>query len=189
MRRLIASVNISLDGFTAGPDGELDWHFKCWDAGMAKTLCLYLHSADTILLGRKTYEALAAYWPDTINDPGFPREDLPLATLMNDRRKIVFSNQQVGLSWEQSSQLSGNLSQRITRLKDQPGSNIIIFGSVRLVQALLQLKLIDGLLLWVHPVVLGSGCALFDTDIEKMLLEGVEVFTSGVVQQCYSVVG
>ena len=76
MRKIIVSTNVTLDGCMAGPDGELDWHFVYWTQEMAEVLCEQLSKADTLLLGRITYCAMAGYWPYVGACPSFPRNDL-----------------------------------------------------------------------------------------------------------------
>lgn len=187
MRRIIASVNVSLDGFTAGPGGELDWHFSRWTAGMAETLCLHLSKADTILLGRNTYNAMAAYWPLVSNDACYPREDLAFAGMMNSYEKVVVSKTLRKLRWRNSTLLSGNLRRNLRDLKARDGDDIMVFGSMMLLRYLLQNNLADELLLWLHPVVLGKGQALFNTRKLALNLTGQQQFSSGVALFCYSV--
>lgn len=188
MRRIVASVNMSLDGFVAGPDGELDWHLNYWTAGMAERLCLQLSQADAILLGRNTYTAMAAYWPGINNNLCYPREDLAFAGMMNDYEKIVVSKTLKKLKWRNSILLNGNLRDRLWELKNRPGRDIIVFGSITLLRFLLENGLVEELLLWLHPVVLGSGVALFNSGQLKLNLISQCQFSSGVVLFCYSVV-
>lgn len=92
MRKLIVSMNITLDGFMAGPAGELDWHFRFWNEEMADYGVMQLMQADTILLGRKTYNVMAGYWPLVSCNPCFPRSDIAFADMMNNYQKIVCSS-------------------------------------------------------------------------------------------------
>lgn len=188
MRRIVASVNISLDGFVAGADGELDWHLNYWTTGMAERLCLQLSRADTILLGRNTYTAMAAYWPCINNNLCYPREDLAFAGMMNDYEKVVVSKTLKKPKWRNAVVLCGNLHDRIWELKSRPGRDIIVLGSITLLRFLLENELVDELLLWLHPVVLGKGMVLFDNGQSNLDLISQYQFSSGVVLFCYSVV-
>src|SRR5688572_28210413 len=91
MRRLILSMNVTLDGFISGPHCELDWHFKYWNQEMASHAGQELSKADTILLGRITFKAMSQHWPVISNNFAYPREDIAFADMMNQYKKIVFS--------------------------------------------------------------------------------------------------
>ena len=183
MRKLIASINITIDGFMAGPNCELDWHINRWTAEMAEAQCKQLSRADTILLGRTTYNAMAAYWPVVKSDLSFPRGDLAFADLMNSRQKVVFSRTVKELAWENSVQMRGNLGSQVYRLKKLQGNDIIIYGSSKLIAGLMRLGIIDEYILWIHPVILGSGKPLFTKtkSFSNMRLFNVQQFDSGVV--------
>jgi dihydrofolate reductase len=187
MRRIIASVNISLDGFVAGSDGEMDWHTNYWTAGMAEKLCQQLSLADTILLGRNTYTAMANYWPKMNRDLCYPREDLAFAGMMNEYDKVVVSKRLKKPGWNNSVVLKGNLHDRLWELKNRPGKDIIALGSITLLRYLLKNGLIEELLLWLHPVVLGDGIELFDYKKIELKLFSQYKFGSGVVLFCYEV--
>ena len=84
-------MNVTLDGFMAGPDCELDWHFNYWNEEMAKCAGEQLSNADTILLGRITYKAMARFWPSKMKDLLGPRHDIAFASMINSYQKVVFS--------------------------------------------------------------------------------------------------
>src|SRR6266566_6635618 len=179
MRKVIASPFITLDGFIAGPQGELDW-----DAGGGEfdrdMLPLLLKRADTIVLGRVTYQELAAYWPFAST------EDDINAELMNTVSKIVFSRtlEQVEWGkWGNARLVKDDPAEVIAHLKQQPGKDMVIFGSGRLVSQLAQAGLIDEYQLRVNPVVLGSGKRLFPDLTERVKLKLLDSRTSpsGVV--------
>jgi len=186
MRRIIASVNMSLDGFVAGPNGELGWHTNYWTAGMAERLCLQLSQADTILLGRKTYTAMAAYWPKMNRDLCYPREDLAFAGMMNGYEKVVVSKTLKKLKWDNSVLLNGNVHDRVWELKSRPGRDIMVLGSITLLRYLLKNGLVEELLLWLHPVVLGNGIALFNSVLLPLKFISQHRFSSGVILLHYS---
>ncbi|MBS1600557.1 MAG: dihydrofolate reductase [Bacteroidetes bacterium] len=189
MRKLIVSMNITLDGFVAGSNSELDWHFQSWDAEMASLLSEQLCMADTILLGRITYDAMASYWPSSVTDPHFPRDDVPFADMMNNYSKIVFSTTKKQLEWQNSKLINGNIEYEIGQLKKLHGKDIIVYGSSKLVSSLMQLSLIDEYRVWLHPVVLGSGKPLFKKLHEQINLRLVttKTFSTGVVMLNYGI--
>lgn len=183
MRKIIVSMNVTLDGFMAGENCELDWHFYYWNEEMAEAASEQLSRADTILLGRVTYNAMAKYWPSKTNDLSFPREDMAFAEMMNSYNKIVFSNTLTVPEWHNSRLVKHNIRNEIIKLKQNPGRDIIIYGSGLLISALIQWGLIDEYALWIHPVVLGKGKSLFRGLQDKLMLELVKTkkFSSGVV--------
>lgn len=169
----------------SGPRHELDWHFRYWNEEMTEVTGKELSMADTILLGRITYETMAAYWPRAAVDLSFPKENLPIAEMMNSHKKIVFSRSLRSVSWMNTRLAGGDLRREIGQLKsraDRDSKNIITYGSRTLVSSLMRLDLIDEYLLWVHPVVLGKGKPFFSKSFPGQLrLISMEDFASGVV--------
>ena len=153
MRKVIVSMNVTLDGFMAGSNWELDWHFKTWTQDMADLLFEQLSEADTILLGRITYNAMASYWPFKMKDLSVPRQDIGFADLMNTHTKLVFSKSNAMSKWNNSKRLKGEPTDEIEKLKQEPGKDIIIYGSGKIVNLLAKSQLIDEYRLWVHPVL------------------------------------
>ena len=190
MRKLIISMNLSLDGYLSDSRGGLDWHIEAWNEEMGEKLLEHLNDADTILLGRKTYEAMAEYWPAKTLDPEFPRQDLAIADKMNRYSKVVFSTTITDPGWNNSSIVARNPEKEIYKLKQQRGKNIILYGSGRLASSIIRTSLVDEYLLWIHPVILGRGKLLFtNTDMQMNLkLQSSVPFASGVIAFCYEVV-
>jgi len=187
MRKLIVSMNISLDGFMSGPGDQLDWHLQCWTSEMGDELCSQLLKADTIILGRVTFNQMAAYWPAKSFGHHCRDEDFAYANMMNSYTKIVFSKSIQAPAWSNSKLASGDPAYEIGRLKKLPGKNLMVYGSCSLVETLIKAGLVDEYQLWLHPVVLGSGRRLFNN-----LLHGIAVqllhtrtFHTGVVTLCY----
>lgn len=181
-------MNLTLDGFMAGPDCELDWHFERWTNEMAESLCEELSKADTILLGRVTYYAMARYWPQKERDLSFQRDDLAFASMMNNYAKVVFSRTLASADWNNSRLVKRDVVGEILHMKMQPGKNMIIYGSGRLASSLMRHGLIDEYRLWIHPVVLGKGKPLFKDLPERrdLQLNEVRTFQSGVCVLYYS---
>lgn len=182
-------MNITLDGFMSGPNGELDWHFDYWNAEMARQASEQLNRADTILVGRVTYKAMAKYWPRKAMDLTFPREDIAFAGMMNGHTKIVFSNTLAKLDWVNSKLVSGDIRRKVLKMKHEDGKDMIVYGSGSIVAALAGWNLVDEYLLWLHPVTLGKGIPLFGGNLARQSMELVntELFSSGVILLHYRI--
>ena len=181
MRKIIVSNYVSLDGFFAGPDGEIDWFV--WDEETAEYSKEMLGSIDTLLFGRVTYELMAGYWPTA----SAPTEDPVIIYAMNNLPKIVFSRTLEKVEWNNSRLVKDNIVQEVARLKQQPGKDMVIFGSGSIVSTFTKLGLIDEYHIFVNPVVLGSGKPLFKDIRDKMNLKllKTKAFKSGVVLLSY----
>jgi dihydrofolate reductase len=192
MKKVIVSMNITLDGYMSGPDAELDWHFERWDPDIGQILTKELSKADTILLGRVTYEAMAMYWPTRAMDFLCPRDDIAYAVMMNRHHKAVYSKSLEKTTWNNSTLIKGNIKKEITLLKKPHNGHdkdIITYGSGKLVAALIKLNLVDEFQLWIHPVILGKGKPLFRelNNKYKLRLLNTKTFHSGVVFVHYEV--
>jgi dihydrofolate reductase len=175
MKKIIVSNLVSLDGFFARPDGQLDFFVveqEFFD--YAKDL---LNSVDSILYGRQTYEDMAAYWPTTTeNDPAITHK-------MNHLIKIVFSKSLKTADWNNSLIVRNIDPQAITEWKQKPGKDMVIFGSGTIVSALTRLGLVDEYRIIVNPVLIGDGKLMFTGLGEKLSLKLIKTKTlsSGVV--------
>jgi dihydrofolate reductase len=178
MRKVIASPVVTLDGFMAGPQGEIDWNVPYFDEEMARYVGEQFASVDTLLFGRGTYQLFVQYWPTqgVKDDPVF-------AEKMNTLLKIVFSTTLETVTWNNARLVKENVVGEIQSLKRQEGKNIVIDGSPGLIHSLTRLGLIDEYRLRVHPVVLGSGVPLVKDLKERMPLQLIDsqTFQSGVV--------
>lgn len=182
MRRITAGLFISLDGVVEAPD---QWHFPYFDDAMGAAVNAQLGSADTLLLGRVTYESFAGAWPLREAEGG---EDAEFAKTLGDARKIVVSRQRLSFSWRNCEQLTGNLVEGVTALKNGSGdSDIAMSGSPSVVRQLLQAGLLDELHLLVHPIAVRRGAHLFDegTPIPLKLLKS-DTFETGVLHLVYA---
>jgi len=188
MRKLIVSMNLSLDGFLSGPFGELDWHFEIWNDSMGDKILERLEETDTIILGRVTYETIAKYWTVKPMEDHFPRQDLAIADKMNQHTKVVFSKTMKKSIWHRSVFANGDPKEEIKRLKEQEGKDMILFGSARLASMFILSGIVDEYHLWIHPVILGRGKPIFN-DLQKRMnlkLKDSVSFESGVVANYYS---
>jgi dihydrofolate reductase len=185
MRKLIASTFVSLDGFIVGPNEDMSWVIERFNDQMGTYAGDLMAAMDTVLLGRKTYEIMAQAWPNATEATS------PGADRMNNTPKLVVSRTLTTApwgTWNNASILSNNLEDELERRKQQPGKNIVIYGSAQLVQALTQSRLIDEYHMLVHPVLLGSGKRLFAgaTQPTTLTLLRTEAFTNGVVVLYYA---
>ena len=175
MRKVIVSEFVSLDGVAENPA----WTFQFGSEEQEQFKFAELFACDALLLGRVTYQGFAAAWP-TMQGTGAYGER------MNSMPKYVASTTLTQMEWN-ASLIKGDLAQEVSRLKQQPGQDILVFGSCELVYTLTQLDLIDEYRLMVFPIVLGSGKRVFRDGSEKKILKLVETkpFASGVVVLSY----
>lgn len=181
MRKLVLFMHTSLDGFVAGPNGELDW------ANMDEEIFDYAeqrtNEADTALYGRVTYEMMAGYWPTAADQPGATRHDISHSRWYNQVAKVVLSRTLSGENLTNTTIVRDNLAQEIGKLKRAPGGEIVIFGSPGAAHSLMAENLIDEYWLFLNPILLGQGIPVFADIQEKTALRlvGSHVFSSGVV--------
>jgi dihydrofolate reductase len=177
MRKIVAGLIMSLDGVVEDPQ---NWHFPYLNDEFGAAVGAQMEGADTLLLGRVTYEGFAAYWPQQ-------GDDVPLAAHMNTIPKLVASTTLQTVAWQNSSLIAGDVAEELTKLKAQPGKNISITGSVVLVRSLLRAGVLDELMLLVHPIVIGKGQKLFEDMDESIPLTLAEskTFSTGVLCLTY----
>ena len=181
MRKIIAGLFVSLDGVVEDPQ---DWHFPYFNDEMGAAVTATLGAADIVLFGRKTYDSFAGAWPER---EAVGEEDADFAKTLGDARKIVVSNQKLEFTWRNTEQLEGDLVEAVTALKNEPGGNIALSGSVSVVRQLLAAGLLDELHLLVHPIAVRKGMRLFDegeTPIPLKLISS-ETFETGVLNLVY----
>ena len=181
MRKVFLFMMVTLDGFFEGPNHEIDWHNV--DEEFNEFAIEQLDEIDTLLFGRVTYELMASYWPTS-----FARENDPIvADKMNRIPKLVFSKTLDKAEWENSRLVNEHIAEEVSKLKQQPGKDMAIFGSSDLTVSLLEMGLVDELRIMVNPVVLGSGKSLFHgiRDTVKLKLLRMKTFRSGNVLLYY----
>jgi dihydrofolate reductase len=161
MRKILAGLFMSLDGVVEAPS---TW--ALFDDEVTEILAAGIAQADAILLGRHTYLEFAELWPAQ-------GDSVPMAKFLNNTPKYVVSRTLTSLDWANSTLLGGELAEEVGRLREQPGGNIQVPGSPRLVGSLLREGLLDELALMIQPVVLGSGQRLFDGFRQTVRLEVV----------------
>ena len=178
MRKVRLAINVSLDGYVARPNGELDWVFRTMTPAQQAWTTAFLREVDTILIGHTTYLEQAAFWPSQTGE---------MATLMKSHTKIVFSSRLPTLEWNNSRLASADVAEEIARLKREPGRDIYVTGGARLARSLSQRGLIDEYNLTIHPILLGSGMPLFGEMSQELALTlvGTISFESGAIHLIY----
>jgi len=179
-------MHISLDGFVAGPNGEIDW-VKV-DEEIFNYVGKRISEGDTALYGRVTYQMMEAYWPTAADKPAATRHDIEHSKWYSKVHKVVLSKTMKDAELTNTTIISDNLSDRISEIKQQAGEDILLFGSPTATHSLIQQNLIDGYWLFVNPIILGQGIPLF-VDINdkiKLKLLTTRQFTSGVTELNYT---
>ena len=182
MRKIIAGLFISLDGVVEDPAA---WHFPYFNDEMGAAVTATLATADTVLLGRETYDSFAGAWPEQEAAGG---EDAGMGKALGDARKIVVSRQSLEFTWRNSEQLQGDLVEAVTVLKNEPGdTHIAMSGSISVVRELLAAGLLDELHLLVHPIAVRKGRRLFEDGESPIPLTLIssETFETGVLHLVY----
>jgi len=187
MRNIVSFMHISLDGFVAGPNGEMDW-IKV-DEEIFDHVGRRVSETDTAMYGRVTYEMMEGYWPNAGKEPGASKHDIEHSKWYNEAQKIVLSKTMKGADLPKTKIISDDLSSEINEIKQSNGSEILVFGSPTATHSLIQQNLIDGYWLFVNPVILGQGIPLFVDIKEKIKLKllGSHQFSNGVTELNYSV--
>jgi dihydrofolate reductase len=193
MRQLLVTTFLSLDGVMQGPGGPEEdasggfthggWSVSYWDDLMGQDMSAFMGKPFELLLGRRTYEIFASYWPTA--------KDVPGADQLNDARKHVASRTLERTDWQNSTLIDGDVADYVRRLKMADGPEIQVHGSGDLIQTLLHDDLIDVFHLWTFPVLLGSGKRLFaDGTIPAGLrLADSKTSTTGVLMATYERAG
>lgn len=185
MRKLVLFMHVSLDNFVAGPDGAMDWIHV--DDELFDYVGDRVSQSDTALYGRVTYEMMESYWPTAADQPNASKHDKEHSQWYKDAQKIVLSRSMKDRSIPGTTIISEDLAGRISKLKQQEGGDMLIFGSPRAAYALMQEQLIDSFWLFVNPVILGKGIPLFK-DVQhtvQLNLVKATTFASGVVCMHY----
>lgn len=187
MRKVISFMHISLDGFVAGPNGEMDW-IKV-DEEIFDHVGKLINEGDTALYGRITYEMMEGYWPTAADSPDASKHDIEHSKWYKNVHKVVLSKTMAGAEFPNTTIISDNLADRINKIKQQPGSDIAVFGSPTATHSLIQLGLIDGYWLFLNPVILGQGIPLFTNIKDKTTLKllNTRPFACGVTELDYIV--
>ena len=188
MRKIISLIHLSLDGFAAGPNDELDW--IAYDEELEQDAHALHALTDAVIWGRRTYEGMASYWLTVPGNPASTPAELAHARWLDDATKIVVSRTLERIDWNDAHNtvlIKENIAEEINTIKQQPGKDIWFLGSTMLAQTFMQLDLIDEYRININPTVLGRGKPLFagvTREIPLKLLES-KTFKSGVVALRY----
>jgi dihydrofolate reductase len=193
MRKLLVSTFLTLDGVMQAPGGPEEddsggfayggWSVRYWDEMMGQVMSEAMSAPFDLVLGRRTYDIFAAYWPHAPEEAG--------AKPLNDATKYVASRSRPTLEWKESVVIEGDAAEGIMELKRGDGPELQVHGSGNLIQTLLRHNLVDQYRLWVFPVVIGSGKRLFSdgTIPSGLKLLDSKVSTTGVVIGTYEPAG
>jgi dihydrofolate reductase len=194
MRKLVVGTFLTVDGVMQAPGGPEEdreggfehggWSFNYWDDDMGKLVVEWTLRAGALLLGRKTYEIFAAYWPNVGGDD-------PVAAKLNSVPKYVASRTLDELTWNNSTLLQGDVAEAVAELKKEDGGEIQVTGSGELIQTLMEHDLVDEYRLWVFPVTVGDGKRLFarGTIAGALKLTDTRTSSTGVTIQTYERAG
>ena len=183
MKRLVVFMHTSLDGFVAGPDGEMDWiHVdeELFDFAGRET-----NNADIALYGRVTYQMMEGYWPTAGDRPNASKHDIEHSRWYNEVTKVVLSTSLKGQQINKTIIISDDIANEIQKLKTGQGKNILMFGSPTAAQSLMRHDLIDDYWLFINPVVLGQGIPLFSGTKHQLRLLSAQSLSCGVVALHY----
>ncbi|EQA35614.1 riboflavin biosynthesis protein RibD C-terminal domain protein [Leptospira inadai serovar Lyme str. 10] len=181
MRKVSLLAHASLDGFVGGPNGEMDWISH--DDEIFRYVTEHFKSVDTCLYGRVVYQMMESYWPTVSKNPAATKMELHHADWVENIQKIVFSTTLEKAEWNNTRLVKSNVAEEISKLKKQPGKNMMIFGSPRLTHSFMQMGLIDEFVININPVILGNGIPLFKESKDKIDLKLINstTFKCGVV--------
>jgi dihydrofolate reductase len=181
MRKLKLQVQISVDGYIAGPNGEMDWMVWNWDDALNAYITELTEPVDTILLGRKLADGFIDYWDQQASDPN--GEDG--ARKISDTQKFVFSRTLETLDKKRTTLIRGDLGEEVRKLKQQEGGDMIVYGGAEFVSSLVKESLIDELHLLVNPSAIENGLKIF-RDKTNLKLKKVQAFDCGIVLMMYT---
>ena len=168
MRKLLLLAHISLDGFVAGEKGELDG-FPSAEENL-EFVCKLTETADTALFGRISYQLLNKYWPTAKDHPGATKGEVTYSNWYNNAHKIVASRTLPRSGLPNTTVIDSNIPEEVRKLKEQPGKDILIFGSPSVSQLLMDHGLIDGYWIFINPVTFVKGIPLFTDEQKKIKL-------------------
>lgn len=178
-------MHISLDGFVAGINGEMNWikiNEEIFDHVEKR-----INKTDAALYGRVTFEMMENYWPTAADKPTATKHDIEHSKWYSKSQKLVISNTLKEENFENTKILSKNFEEEINEIRQQQGTEILLFGSPTATHSLINLNLIDGYWLFVNPIILGQGISLFK-DVKqttKLNLVNTRQFNCGVTELNY----
>ncbi|KOH46562.1 dihydrofolate reductase family protein [Sunxiuqinia dokdonensis] len=188
MRKIISFMHLSLDGFVAGPNGEMNW-IKV-DEEIFDYVGKRISKGDTALYGRVTYQMMEDYWPTAADKPTATKHDIEHSKWYSQVHKVVLSKTMENTGLTNTTIISDKLADKLNEIKQREGEDILLFGSPTATHSLIQQNLIDGYWLFINPIILGQGIPFFANIKEKIklrLLPTNRQFVCGVTELNYAV--
>jgi dihydrofolate reductase len=182
VRKLKLQMQMTVDGYVAGPEGQLDWMTWDWDPQLTQFVNQLTDTSDTILLGRKMTPGFVSHWEKAATKPGTPEYEF--AQKMVDFEKVVFSKTVEHMAGKNVRVHNGDLLDGVSAIKSRAGKDVVVYGGATFVKSLLDDGLIDELNLFVNPVAIGRGLQVF-SGTKRMTLTGSTAYPSGVVVSTY----
>ncbi len=185
MRKIIVFNLISIDGFFAGEDGNIDWHMV--DDEFNEFAVKHTKEFGAIIFGKTTYKLFEEFWPGAVSDPKMSPEDREIAKTIDDMEKIVFSKSLTDVTWKNSKLFHEITPEEVNKWKAGEGKPMAIFGSGTIVQQMTNLGLVDEYRLLVNPIILGRGKPMFKDikEMQKLKLLDTRTFGNGNVLLTY----
>ena len=185
MRKLKLQIQMTVDGFIAGPNGEMDWMTLPWTEDINGYVREITESVDTIVLGRKLAEGFIPYWDNAAQNPDDP--DFEGGTKMSAIPKFVFTKTIKKSIWNNTEVINGELVEEINKLKNKSGKDMVVYGGATFVTSLIQAGLIDEFHLLINPTAIGNGMTIFKSldKMQKLKLKVAKQFDCGIALNCY----
>jgi len=186
MRKLKLQMQLSLDGFVAGPNGEMDWMTWNWDDEIKDYVNKLHEPVDTILLGRKMTDGFISHWKNIVS--GDPKdEQYPFAKIMYDTAKVVFSKTITESMWDNTVVANGDIIEEVNKLKNKPGGDIITYGGAGFASSLIKHNLVDEYHIFLNPAAIGNGMGIFNKLEQKLAVQLVKAipFPCGITTLVY----
>lgn len=189
MRKVVSLMHMTLDGFVAGPNGEMN--IFNLDPDMYKEVMDHMKNVDTAIYGRVVYYMMKNYWPTLLTKENVDELSLNHAKWVQDVRKVVFSktiDSNKEELWNNTIQIKDNIKEEITKMKNEEGKDMMIFGSPSIVQEFMRLDLLDEFRIYLNPIIIGKGIPMFkDVDTTKLILKDSHAYQSGVTKLMYQI--
>lgn len=177
-------MQLSIDGYVAGPNGEMDWMTWGWGDDIKEYVTVLTEPVDTILMGRKLAEGFIPHWEGAMAKPETAD---PFAQKMEETHKVVFSRSMSGHTWKNTDLVTGDLAEEVKKLKAKDGGDMITYGGGAFASSLIQARLVDEYNLFINPTAIGNGMTIFKQLEERLPLKLVktQAFESGIVTLYY----
>jgi len=183
MRKLKAQVQITMDGFVGGANGEMDWMKLPWSADLTEKIGKFTEGVDCILLGRKLAQGFIPYWASVAADSQNPEQKA--GQQFTNTSKIVFSKTLKSSEWDRTTIAEKGLVETVNKLKRENGKDIVVYGGATLLSALLEQGLVDELNLYVNPVTIGQGLKIFYGH-KKYAVQSATLYECGITGLVYT---